>query len=508
MQQYNLAQRYICGLLAVMLLGFASCEKGPDFREFNYPAPVIDGLSPAQGYVGSDVTITGADFGNLTKAVKVYFGGVLADTIRSVEDNKIVVQAPENGVSGVIRVEIFGKADTSGTAFTYLPSAKFIAVSADKAMKGDKLTITGENFGTDIAKVQLFIGANEAQVTSVTSTQIEFVVPDVPSGTVYIVVDGQRLTGSYLMVGMEKLTGTLIGHTGSWSNSPATTIAAAVDGDIATYVDAATASGFVGYDMGVGKAAVIKSVRFVPRNTFGSRMVNGEIRGANDPALSDAVTLYTVTAAPPSGVYTEVAITNTESYRYIYYYAPAGNCNIAAIEFYGNVVEKADPVGKYIWEFLKEGDNEGWVPQQSASWTVSGGALNVTFPQTSGNKRADLAQKTTSPVVVHTGTFPVIAIKMIGKPEGARITFDTNLGSFGNGYNKYATEYAGQNVYYWDMAALSIGAGAPRPNEQLSFTTFQFKIADIPQADPATGYKVEWIRTFESKEKLAAFLGL
>src|SRR5690606_9247374 len=111
--------------------------------------------------------------------------------------------------------------------------------------------------------------------------------PDAPSGNVIAVVDGQRLVGSYLMVGMEKLTGTLIGHTGSWNNDPATTITAAVDGNIETFVDGANKVGYVGYDLGAGKGAILKSVRYVPRSTHASRMMSGEIRGANDPSLSD-----------------------------------------------------------------------------------------------------------------------------------------------------------------------------------------------------------------------------
>ncbi|MGC4234985.1 MAG: DUF4979 domain-containing protein [Niabella sp.] len=507
MKQYNSIKATIFGMLVAMVSFITSCEKGPNFREFNYAAPVVDDFFPKQGYIGSDITITGSDFGTLPRAVKVYFGGVLADTVRSAENGKLVVQAPAQGISGIITVEIFGKTDTTSTAFTYLPSAKIGIVSTDKAMEGDEVTITGENFGTDISKVQVFIGSNEAQVVSVTPNLVKFRVPDVPSGSVILVVDGQRLTGSYLMVGMEKLTGTLIGHTGSWGNNPATTIAAAVDGDITTFIDGPTTTGYVGYDMGAGKAAVVKSVRYVPRSTHASRMMNGEIRGANDPTLSDYKVLYKITETPPVGVYTEKQIDNEESYRYIYYYAPEGNCNIAEIEFYGNVIDKTDPVGKYVWEFLKDGDNEGWTPQQSGAWTVSGGTLNVTFTQATGNKRSDLMM-TKLPVVINTGTYPIIAMKMIGKPEGARITFDTNNGSFGNGFNKYSTDYATKDVYYWDMSTLTLGSGGAKPNEQLNFTTFQFKIADIPQADPALGYKVDWIRTFESKEQLAAFLGL
>lgn len=492
-------------VVVLLLVLFSACEKGPDFREFNYPAPVITDFTPKQGYVGSAVTITGKDFGTTLKAVKVYFGGVRADSVKIVEDNKIVVLAPQKGVTGKLKVEIYGKQDTTKEDFVYMPSAKFISASTDKAQVGDEITVTGENFGTDIQKVKAYIGNTEGTVVSVTPNQIKFKVADGPSASIVLLVDGQRLVGSYMMVGMEKLVGTLFGHAGSWNNNPATTIQAAVDGNIDTYVDGTNKIGYMGYDMGAGKGAIVKSVRYAPRSTHASRMLNGEIRGANDPALTDYVVLHKITATPPVGVYTEANIANEQSFRYIYYYTAEGNGNIAEIEFYGNVVDKPIPVGKFVWEFNTDGNNEGWAAQQSGVSSVSGGQLSVKFSQTSGNKRSDLMQ-TTLPVKVHTGNYPIFAIKM-SKPAGARITFDTNNGSFGNGFNKYSDTYAADNVYYWDMSTLSMGAGAARPNEEISFSTFQLKIADIPQDDPATGYSVDWIRTFSSKEELAKFLG-
>jgi len=483
---------------------FIACEKGPNFREFDYPAPVVNDFSPKQGYIGSAVSIEGKDFGTTLKAVKVYFGGVLADSIQSVEDNKIVVMAPQTGVTGKLKVEIYGKADTTAQDFIYMPSARIVSANTDKAQIGDEIILTGENFGEDQTKVKVYIGEVEGTVTAVGATEIKFTVPDAPSGNIILLVDGQHLVGPYLMVGIEKLTGTLIGHSGSWSNNPATTISAAVDGDITTAVDAPSKTGFVGYDLGAGKAGILKSIRYVPRTGNEKRMVGGEIRGANDPSLTDYVVLHTVAATPPSGVYSEAAVETEESYRYIYYYSPDGYCNIAEIEFYGNIVEQEVPKGKLIWEFNADGNNEGWEPQQSGTWTVSGGTMQVKFTQTSGNKRADLKQ-TMLPVTIHTGNYPIFAIKM-DKPAGARITFDTNNGSFGNGYNKYATDYESKNVYYWDMSTLSMGTGGARPDEEISLTTFQLKIADIPQTDPATGYTVQWIRTFASKEELASFL--
>lgn len=496
-------------LLVLMVLGvIVSCEKGPNFREFDYAAPIVNDFHPKEGYVGSDITIEGDMFGDAIGAVKVYFGGVLADTIRSVSEKQIVVQAPENGVTGIISVDVFGKQDTTTTHFTYLPSAKLFGISADKAIEGDEVVITGENFGEDISLIQVYIGGQKVDVKSVTPNEIIFVVGDVPSGTVMLVVDGQRLQGSYLMVGIEKLTGRLIGHSGSWNNNPGTTIEAAVDGDLDTFVDAPSGvDGYVGYDLGEGKAAVVRTVRYAPRSTHASRINGGEIRGANDPSLSDYEILYTITETPPANQLTEVTLDSSEkSYRYIYYINPKEkNCNIAEIEFYGNVVEKQSEVGHYSWVFNIDGDNLGWEPQNSAAWSIENSQMKVVYPQATGNKRADLNMNKL-PVIISTGTYPIIAMKA-NITRAARITFDTQMGAVGGGFNKYSDELLdSHNVYYWDLSQLQIG-GELHANEVVTFDrTFQFKIADIPQDDPTTSYTVDWIRTFSSKESLEFFL--
>jgi len=235
--------------------------------------------------------------------------------------------------------------------------------------------------------------------------------------------------------------------------------------------------------------------------------MSGEIRGANDPTLDDAVTLYTITQQPTEGVYTNVTISTSETYRYIYYYAPSGNCDIAEIEFYGQVENKPLPTGKLIYEFEIDGDNEGWTPQQGGTWTANDNALNVTFTQASGKKRADLAQTmngSNGTVTLHTGDYPIVAVKF-NKPATCNITFDTNLGSVGNGSNKFKTDYASKDVYYWDLSTQTIGSTL-HANQEVTLSTFQFKIADVPQDDPATGYSIQWIRTFASTQELQDFI--
>src|SRR5690554_5456211 len=91
----------------IVFVSFFSCEKGPSFREFDYPMPVVNDFYPKEGYTGSDVILEGSDFGDAIGPVKVFFGGVLVDTIRSVENGKIVVQVPENAISGDVSLKIW-----------------------------------------------------------------------------------------------------------------------------------------------------------------------------------------------------------------------------------------------------------------------------------------------------------------------------------------------------------------------------------------------------------------
>jgi hypothetical protein len=77
-----------------------------------------------------------------------------------------------------------------------------------------------------------------------------------------------------------KLSGTVIGTAGSFGNNPNLTAAKAVDGNLTTYFDAATANGvWVGLDL--GSARKVTSVAFAPRAGFGGRMVGGRFQASN-----------------------------------------------------------------------------------------------------------------------------------------------------------------------------------------------------------------------------------
>lgn len=149
--------------------------------------------------------------------------------------------------------------------------------------------------------------------------------------------NGESANSVIATSGSKKLTGTVIGTDGSWNNNTAATKTAAVDGNLSTYFDGPAANGvWLGYDLGADSTQAVFKIRYAPRSGFGSRMTGGIFQGSNVANFSTATTLYTITAAPASGVYTEQSITSTAAFRYIRYLAPNnGYGNVAEIEFYG-----------------------------------------------------------------------------------------------------------------------------------------------------------------------------
>lgn len=163
--------------------------------------------------------------------------------------------------------------------------------------------------------------------------------------TVSAVVDGEESEQSEPsivdIINIEKLTGTIIGTTGSWNNDVSTTRSAVFDGRLDTYFDAAQSYGaWAGIDLGEDNAASVTEIRYCPRESHPQRMSGGRFQVANKSTFSDAVTIYTVNGTPSTNILTSVAVDCPDYYRYLRYISPAdGYCNVAEIEFYGRLVK-------------------------------------------------------------------------------------------------------------------------------------------------------------------------
>jgi hypothetical protein len=135
--------------------------------------------------------------------------------------------------------------------------------------------------------------------------------------------------------------------------------------------------------------------------------------------------------------------------------------------------------------------------------TSENGQLKVTTVlQSNGKGRGDIKKGTT--ISVHAGNFPILAIK-IKKPVTCSFIFDTNLGSYGNGANKW-TGKVGEDIYYYDLTTTGFGATPTMlsTTDPTSLTTFQFKVADITSGE--TNYQVDWVKTVQTVAELQAFV--
>ncbi len=119
-----------------------------------------------------------------------------------------------------------------------------------------------------------------------------------------------------------RLTGTVIGTSGSFKNS-GNTIAKAVDGNLTTFFDGPVANGdWVGLDLGSAKA--IKQISFAPRGGYASRMIGGIFQVSNSAKFSTGVVdLYQIMAAPVSVSLTTINVSGT--FRYVRYLSPNGS---------------------------------------------------------------------------------------------------------------------------------------------------------------------------------------
>jgi uncharacterized delta-60 repeat protein len=140
-----------------------------------------------------------------------------------------------------------------------------------------------------------------------------------------------------------QLTGTTYGTVGSYGNIAADTIKAATDGNLNTFFEAPQATGGnVGIDL--GSAKTVTQIKFAPRSGFASRMVGGVFQYSTSPTFASGITtVYTITAAPASGVLTTVNI-SAPAERYWRYLGPTnGYCDIAEFQLFGPAAATTPP---------------------------------------------------------------------------------------------------------------------------------------------------------------------
>jgi RHS repeat-associated protein len=155
---------------------------------FALPNPVITGLVPSSGPVGTQVLIKGSGFG-ATQGTGTVTISTTALTVSSWSDNQIVATVPASTISGQVSVAQSGVTSNTNINFT-VPPPHIASVSPSSGVVGGQVTINGSGFQASQSNSTVSINNLNATVTSWSDTQIVAMIPaNVATGPVAVNVN-------------------------------------------------------------------------------------------------------------------------------------------------------------------------------------------------------------------------------------------------------------------------------------------------------------------------------
>lgn len=178
------------------------------------PVVTVDNVSPLAGYVSTEITITGTEFGMMAEAVTVYLGETKLEIV-SCEENKIVARVPEGATAGKISVDVFGQRVYTEFLFDVLGEPGITSVNPVYGFVGDEITFIGHDLGVAKSSYNiLFEGTEKTAEISGTPENEKFIVK-VPekakNGKIKLVIAGKDvsvpLTKGFTVLQHAKVTG-------------------------------------------------------------------------------------------------------------------------------------------------------------------------------------------------------------------------------------------------------------------------------------------------------------
>ncbi|TRX56166.1 hypothetical protein FNH22_16115 [Fulvivirga sp. M361] len=161
--------------------------------------PSINSFTPAEGPIGTSVTISGANFSGSSNENIVRFNGTVA-TVTAASRNELTATVPPMATTGVITIETEGQTATSSSDFIVTSEAKKPAITSftpTSGAIGTEVTINGTNFSDNVNGNTVRFNENIATVTAVSTDQLTVKVPPTATtGTITIETGGQIVTSS------------------------------------------------------------------------------------------------------------------------------------------------------------------------------------------------------------------------------------------------------------------------------------------------------------------------
>jgi hypothetical protein len=163
-----------------------------------YPPPVISSFTPANGPVGTVVTITGS---GLSGATAVTFGATAASSF-TVNSATSITATIANGTAvgaAAIRINTSGGVASSNSPFMVFPPPSVTSIEPGSGVVGEMVTITGTGLSGTTAVA--FNGTSAVTFLVNSDTQIDATVPaGATTGTVAVTTPGGTATSSTFTV--------------------------------------------------------------------------------------------------------------------------------------------------------------------------------------------------------------------------------------------------------------------------------------------------------------------
>jgi streptogramin lyase len=139
-------------------------------------SPSIHRFSPAQGRVGTLLTLTGQHFAPDPASNRVLFQGVVAPVL-SATPTTLTVRVPPGALTTTIQLSTSDGTALSATSFTVFQVPTLVALSAEEGIPGRIITLTGTHFSPVAAQDTVTFNGVPARIVQASTTSLQVEVP-------------------------------------------------------------------------------------------------------------------------------------------------------------------------------------------------------------------------------------------------------------------------------------------------------------------------------------------
>ncbi|UXP32621.1 DUF4979 domain-containing protein [Reichenbachiella agarivorans] len=544
-------------VIGVIVAVYSACqfeEELPKITE--YPDITVSDYSPKSGKPNELVVITGTNFGDYPQAVTVSFGGVASQVIDTVYNEEIRVRVPYGAVTGEVTVKVWTNEAGFDEDFVVLAGAKITSIDPAAGSAGEIITITGENFGTEMSDVEVRFastsdaGYSVAELISVADTEIQAVIPVGVTGAITLVVQPETITGPQFVYPFVGIDETFDNGDGGWEPQ---------QGGTSSVADGMLSVEFVGgkqSDLKFNQSILIDGGSFPYVAMKMTRLGDFDLSLETDLGvfggdvnqyggiLSGDVYYWDLRSAPfidDSDVETTIPVDEKTLVSDFRFNITARSSEtgysvdfIRSFETLDNLkayIAENTPVGKYYFEFDEEvltattdadkircefTDHKMAYHQTGSKMVLTFAEARMDFfrmykngkPATSGKLEGDPQYV---PNWVYSKEYPIYAMK-VDLPDGVvPFTKWTKLvpePSFpGFAANNFAGTALDGGVFYWDgrdfienNASFDVASGLTY------WDSFGFGASNVTASLIGTDWSCDWFMTFKSLEELQAYM--